>query len=349
MEAVEQLSHIKPISIEFPTPSCPIHKRLRFDALSLLVSILVHLAIFGAAIHLARPGVGGGGDGFAGGGGKGLGGNGGMLDPVLLGEGRSISYLKVSLVENFEFVKFAQSADDEKDSNRLPEYTNKDALVTESNQVKENISKRADIQSLSDMSDVKQKEVFLTKVAEKQLNLRNDLQRVRLKPEVKQIESKIRENTDLKKQAVKDITEAQAEDRSSSSSDVGRKDGVAAISLGTGQASGHDGGLGEGNGFNIGEAGSGLGYRPILVKSPKPDYPSEARDMGFEGAVALAVMVDTSGEVQEVDVVKSSGRADCDAEAAQTVKNRWKFRPAQRNGAPVAATERVEVVFKLYS
>lgn len=354
MEAIEHLSHIKPISIEFPTPSCPIHKRFRFDALSLLVSILVHLTIFGAAIHFARPGGGGVGDGFAGGGGNELGGSGAMLEPVLQGGGRSFSALTVSLVENFESNNLPPDAvkNDAVDNevlNVVQEVTNKDAKVTDSTQVKDNIFKHSDLQAFSDTSDVKQKEFAITKVAEKRLNQPKDIQHVRLVPEVKQIELKARENLDPQRQSVKDITSAKTGDRPYPSSKEGDKDGGTPTSPGTGEASGQDGGVGAGNGVNNGEAGSGLGYRPILVKSPKPDYPIEARDMGFEGAVALAVMVDNSGEVQEVDVVKSSGRADCDAEAAQTVKNRWKFRPAQRNGAPITATERVEVVFKLYS
>lgn len=343
MEAVERLSHIEPISIEFPTPSCPIHKRFRFDALSLLVSILFHLAVFVAAIQLARPGGGGFGDGSPGGDIRGLGGAGRQLDPFHQGSLQSANPLTVSLVEDFETNNQAQSLEVQpvrhvvQESHTKQESHKKDVLID------------ASYQALSQTNNDGQGEIALTKLIDDRINGLKDTQPIRTEPKTKQKKLEIRRTPEPINQVAKTEASAQFDVSSLPAPKVSFGDGSSASTMVAGQGLGQGSGFGQGNGANGGEAGSGLGYRPILVKSPKPDYPSDARDMGFEGAVALAVMVDTSGEVQEVDVVKSSGRSDCDAEAAQTVKSRWKFRPAQRNGAPVAATERVEVVFKLYS
>lgn len=77
-------------------------------------------------------------------------------------------------------------------------------------------------------------------------------------------------------------------------------------------------------------------------------YPEAARKAGYEGRVILNVLVNTEGKVDSCIVLKSSGREDMDAAAAQAVRSvEWK--PALQNGLPVAVWVGLPVVFQLKS
>jgi len=80
--------------------------------------------------------------------------------------------------------------------------------------------------------------------------------------------------------------------------------------------------------------------------NPKPVYPDSARRRSRQGRVILRVEVGPDGAAGTVAVDESSGDADLDAAALDAVR-RWRFRPALRNGFPVAAQVRVPVRFAL--
>ncbi len=85
---------------------------------------------------------------------------------------------------------------------------------------------------------------------------------------------------------------------------------------------------------------------PILVYKPKPPYTRAAKRRGLEGSVDLVIEVDTEGKVTKVNEHGDRLGAGLDASAIRTVR-RWKFKPAERDGVPIAVRIIVEVGFRL--
>jgi len=104
--------------------------------------------------------------------------------------------------------------------------------------------------------------------------------------------------------------------------------------LGTGT---EPGGFGQGS-----YRASPLGYG----SGPQIPYPKTARRRGWEGEVLLKVEVTANGKVVAVQVEKSSGYGILDQTAREAVAL-WTFRPARRNGQPIADTVLVPVRFEL--
>ena len=106
-----------------------------------------------------------------------------------------------------------------------------------------------------------------------------------------------------------------------------------------------DGGTGSGGegahgGTGFSAASPGYGVNPL------PPYPMAARQLGLEGEVLLRVFVATDGRPTNVVILKSSGHPMLDESAAQTVRTRWRFIPATRNGVPVDDTVQVPIRFR---
>jgi protein TonB len=76
---------------------------------------------------------------------------------------------------------------------------------------------------------------------------------------------------------------------------------------------------------------------PQLIRSKPPKYPDLARKAGIEGMVILQVQVLENGKVGDVQVLKSlqAGPGGCDESAIDAVK-KYRFKPAEQNGQPVA-------------
>ena len=83
-----------------------------------------------------------------------------------------------------------------------------------------------------------------------------------------------------------------------------------------------------------------------LVKSERPDYPQEARKQGWEGTVVLRITVDTGGDVENVNIQESSGFAELDESAAQSVKT-WEFDPAKLGDDPISSVVDMPIKFDL--
>ncbi|KFN50263.1 energy transducer TonB [Arenimonas composti] len=91
---------------------------------------------------------------------------------------------------------------------------------------------------------------------------------------------------------------------------------------------------------------------PALVElaldvHPSPRYPRNALRRGEEGLVVLRVRVDEGGHPVEVTIEQSSGHRELDRAARDTVADRWRFRPAMRDGRAVGAWGLVPVRFVL--
>lgn len=85
------------------------------------------------------------------------------------------------------------------------------------------------------------------------------------------------------------------------------------------------------------------------VSPPKPQFmpaPGFQAKPGFSGLVGLNVVIDTSGRISTVKVVRSLGKG-LDEEAIRAVKT-WRFAPGMRAGHPVAVAVYLEVDFQPY-
>lgn len=85
---------------------------------------------------------------------------------------------------------------------------------------------------------------------------------------------------------------------------------------------------------------------PVLIRTVQPRYPTQARRANQEGWVVVSYNIDTDGNVNGVKVLDAQPRHMFDREAVDAVE-RWKFKPATRNGVPVEANRQQRIVFKL--
>ena len=126
---------------------------------------------------------------------------------------------------------------------------------------------------------------------------------------------------------------------------------------GSGFGSGSGGGLGMGHGIGSGP-GSGGGYggglmsvgggvsAPTVIHSVIPEFTEEARQAGFQGSVAIQLIVDAQGNPQNVHVTRHASYG-IDEKAVEAVRQ-YKFRPAMYGGHAVAVQIVIDVDFHLH-
>jgi TonB family protein len=78
----------------------------------------------------------------------------------------------------------------------------------------------------------------------------------------------------------------------------------------------------------------------------RASYPPIAVRLGQEGDVLVRLTVLPDGSVGNAKIVKSSGSPQLDASALVGV-GYWRYRPAMRNGKPVAADVTVKIAIRL--
>jgi protein TonB len=83
--------------------------------------------------------------------------------------------------------------------------------------------------------------------------------------------------------------------------------------------------------------------RPVPVKTPPPQFPSDMQRQGISGVVAVRVVIDETGAVSECSVSKSS-HTEFEQAAVSAVKN-WKFKPASKDGVAVKASVVIPIKF----
>jgi TonB family protein len=86
---------------------------------------------------------------------------------------------------------------------------------------------------------------------------------------------------------------------------------------------------------------------PQLVSFPKPGYPPMARKLRVEGVVAVSVLVDEDGQVQEVKMVEPIAQKVGLNEAALASARSARYRPATKDGVRVKMWTRLKIPFKL--
>lgn len=84
---------------------------------------------------------------------------------------------------------------------------------------------------------------------------------------------------------------------------------------------------------------------PMALRTVEPQYPVELRRNGTTGVVHVIAVIDESGKVQDARAESDSSTAM--AGAAVAAFRKWMFKPASRDGVPVAATVMMPFVFKL--
>jgi TonB family protein len=84
---------------------------------------------------------------------------------------------------------------------------------------------------------------------------------------------------------------------------------------------------------------------PEKIEGPNPSYPEDARRAGVQGVVVLETVIDESGRVAEVEVLKGAPLGLTEA-AAEAVRQ-WLFKPAVLEGQPVAVRYVLTVKFRL--
>lgn len=100
----------------------------------------------------------------------------------------------------------------------------------------------------------------------------------------------------------------------------------------------------------VGNPGAAAVYMPNAdaseLNNPKPPYPAISRRLGEQGRVILKACVSSTGGIDSLNLIKSSGFDRLDRIALETVQ-RWKFIPARRGQQPVAMCYQLPIQFTL--
>jgi protein TonB len=84
---------------------------------------------------------------------------------------------------------------------------------------------------------------------------------------------------------------------------------------------------------------------PVAVRTVAPVYPESMRRDHVSGIVLVNCEVDVHGNVAEPKIEKASNPEF--EEPALAALRRWKFKPAERDGAPVATRVSIPIKFLL--
>jgi protein TonB len=118
---------------------------------------------------------------------------------------------------------------------------------------------------------------------------------------------------------------------------------------GTGIGSGNGAGIGPGSGGNAGggfyHVGGGV-KAPKLIYQVDPEFSEEARKAKFSGNVEVYLIVDAQGNPTHVTVARGVGMG-LDQKAVDAVKQ-YRFKPAMKDGKPVAVDMYVDVNFQIF-
>ena len=86
---------------------------------------------------------------------------------------------------------------------------------------------------------------------------------------------------------------------------------------------------------------------PKPIHTAEAEFSDQARRERISGTVLVSLVVDTNGMPTEIRVVRGAGYG-LDEKAVQAVRQ-YRFKPATKDGQPVAAPISVEVMFRLYT
>ncbi|GAB6068307.1 hypothetical protein JCM13664_16260 [Methylothermus subterraneus] len=84
----------------------------------------------------------------------------------------------------------------------------------------------------------------------------------------------------------------------------------------------------------------------VAIVRPPPLYPPEARSRRIEGRVVVEFTVTERGEVQDPVIIEANPPGVFDQAVLETVR-KWRFRPKEQNGKPIAVRARQPLEFRL--
>lgn len=93
-------------------------------------------------------------------------------------------------------------------------------------------------------------------------------------------------------------------------------------------------------------AATAVTQEPVAISKAAPQYPDAARKRRTEGWVDLQFVVNADGAVETIEVIDAEPSGVFERSAERAVQ-RWKFKPAERDGKPVPARVRTRVGFRL--
>lgn len=102
-------------------------------------------------------------------------------------------------------------------------------------------------------------------------------------------------------------------------------------------------GSGAGSGSGVGDGDDFTGARQIRGRFRNSDFPSSARSAG-RLKIGVRFAVGPTGNVDECEIIESSGYAEVDAMTCRVIVERYRFRPA-RDGAGEPVTEVMEETY----
>lgn len=103
---------------------------------------------------------------------------------------------------------------------------------------------------------------------------------------------------------------------------------------------------GQRTGDYTGMSGADIDDMPVPRTAIRPLYPVGARRRSEAGQVVLEAMVAANGRTAQVAVITSSSFSELDLAAERAIRQ-TAFKPASRNGRPVAALVRITIIFRL--
>lgn len=83
---------------------------------------------------------------------------------------------------------------------------------------------------------------------------------------------------------------------------------------------------------------------PTVIERSAPDFPSVMAKAHIDGKAIIALLVSTSGQPEQVQVEQATHPLF--ANAALNAVKRWRFKPALKNGQPVASTFTLPIEFR---
>jgi TonB family protein len=86
---------------------------------------------------------------------------------------------------------------------------------------------------------------------------------------------------------------------------------------------------------------------PVVLEQSVPVYPPAAREAEKEAVVAMRLLIDVGGKVTKAQVIKSVG--DGFDESALSAIRQFRFRPALRDGQPIASVITYKIRFEARS
>lgn len=86
---------------------------------------------------------------------------------------------------------------------------------------------------------------------------------------------------------------------------------------------------------------------PVAIKTVNPKYPHSFFHRPPAGDATIQLKIDMQGLPQDVVLIKSTGSDELDASALEAVRQ-YRFKPAMKDGDPIAVVLKVEVHFRRY-